>query len=138
MTYGHDYVPTQVAFQVRKDETTNVSIKLEKGQRIVFKPKMDSEGAGAVAIGFEIRTPDGKPVLRDTMGQRWGDIPTHTAPSSSEQAAITVKPGHLSDQAGAVLGDAWSFRVNPKLTGYSGKVTVVSGKDTVIEVPVSK
>ena len=134
---GTRYLPTEVAFQVRADETTNVSIKLTKGPRIVFEPKTDPQEAGVVSIGFKITTLDGKPVLRGTDGLRWGEILTHD-PDRKEPAAVTVKPGTYLVKAGAVRGDSRNYGDDPELTGYSGKVTVVNGKDTIVEVPLNR
>ncbi len=133
---GGSYLPAEVAFQVRPDEMTDVSIKLTKGPRIVFKPKSGSEDVkGTASIGFRITTPDGKPVYRTPQGLCWGGILTY-GPERNDTPGITVKPGTYLVKAGARLGDSRNYGDDPELTGYSGKVTVVNGKDTVIEVPV--
>ena len=135
---GVSYLPTEVPFQVRADQTAKVSIKLTKGPRIVFRPKSDTgEVAETVSIGFRITTPDGKPVYRSMEGLCWGGIITHS-PDRNVTAAITVKPGTYLIKAGAVRGDSRNYGDDPELTGYSGKVTVTSGRDTVVEVPLNR
>lgn len=133
---GRDYVPTEVAFQVREGKTATIPIKLTNGPRIVFKPKIDFD-AGPVSVGFRIATSDGKPVLRSPDGPMWSQILTHD-PANDRFASITVKPGKYDIKAGAVMGDARNYGDDPELTGYSGTVTVVSGEDTIIEVPLNK
>ena len=134
--HGSDYLPTQTEFTVRPDSTTIVPVKLIKGNKIVFKP-VGSDDTFTVSIGFRITTPDGKPVYMGSDGLRWGAILTHD-PQKSQSAAIAIKPGKYLIKAGAVPGDGRSFGDEPTLTGFSGMVTLTSGKDTIVEVPLNK
>ena len=131
---SNKYIPTEVSFQVKQDETTNVPIKLVKGPRIIFKPKSDD--TGSMSVAFRITTPDGKPVLRSVEGRTWGDIIGRTS-DFTDPLYITVKPGTYLVKA-AIRSDSSSWFNETDLNGWSGTVKIMAGKDTVIEIPWSR
>lgn len=137
VTQGDAYLPMEVPFQVRRDETTNVPIKLAKGPRIVFQAKDNSgEVIDQVSFTFRITTPNGKPVLRGVEGLRWGSV-IGRGLGPGEPAAITIKPGTYHIRAAAFQGDASTWGEEPDLT-WSGTVKVVDCKDTVVEIPLEQ
>ena len=127
------YLSTQVLFQVQANKTTNVSVKLTKGSKIVFKPKGGLADPNArVSVAFRITTPDGKPVLRRPQGLYIGNV--IVGGGSEGPASIVIEPGTYLLKA-AVRGDRDSWGDESDLTGWSGTIEVVSGKDTVVEIP---
>ncbi len=127
-----DYLPTQVPFEVKPGQATRVSIKLSMGPRIAFRPKSDlAEAAEQVSVAFRITTLDGKPVLQGDKGPIWGKIVEYV--EGADSPSITVKPGTYLVKA-AVRADRNSWRDESDLT-WSGKVSVVAGRDAVVEIP---
>jgi hypothetical protein len=134
---SNEYLPVQVPFQVRQDETTGVSVKLAKGPRIVFRPK---EGAtpltAATSVAFRITTPDGKPVMQELDGPLWGSV-LAMGDESAGSASFTVKPGTYLIKA-SIFEDDHSWGCQPDLTDWSGEVKVKAGEDTVVELPQNR
>jgi len=125
----------EVPFEVRPERTSNVTVKPAKLPRIVFRPKAGSiTPEGRVSVAFRLTTPEGKPVLRDMDGLRWGSILEGT---STKAASVSVKPGkYLLKAAMRTDRDSWGDEAD--LAGWFGTVTVKPGKDTVIEMAVQE
>lgn len=134
---GGAYLPAVTEFEVRPGHTALVPIKLTKGPRIVFKPKPDLEGSGPVYISFTVTTPGGKPVLMSSEGLSFGTITAYD-PKQGRSAGAAVKPGKYLVKAAASDSVSWDYLDHLPLTGYSGMVTVVNGKDTIVEVRLNK
>ena len=134
---GYSYLPICVPFEVRQGATSKVSVRLTEGPRIVFRTTQDADVMDKVSVGFRITSTDGKPVLSGMYGPVWGDVLTGL-PSKNEPAFVTVKPGTYVVKAGAVRGDGRNYGDDPPLTGFSGKVTVKAGKDTIIDLPLAR
>ncbi len=134
---GYAYLPVSVPFEVRQGATAKVSVKLTKGPKIVFRTTQDADVMDKVTVGFWITTTDRKPVLSGMYGPVWGDVLTGQ-PSKNDPASVMVKPGTYIIKAGAVHGDGRNYGDDPPLTGFSGKVTVRAGKDTIVDLPLAR
>lgn len=127
------YLPTYTPFQVKQDETVKVSLKVTKEPRIVFRVKNPRDAADSVSFAYRITTPDGKPVLQRAGGLHWGGVVNWDGKSTGE-ASVAIKPGTYLVKA-AVRSNSDSWYNETDITGWSGTVKVVTGKDTVVEVP---
>ena len=132
-----DYSPEPTSFEVKAGQTADVTMKLRKGERIVFKlaETEDDPFPGGVWIGYKLTAPDGKPVLEDAQGPYLGDrLPLESDPP--REGAIHVRPGtYRLEVVLRASGSSAVVDAEDHLWTTAQTIEVIAGKDTVIEIP---
>jgi protocatechuate 3,4-dioxygenase beta subunit len=130
--YSETHLPIPVTFKVMADETTDVTLRMKKSERIIFRLVGDHLPREILRLGYRITTPDGKPVLTGYWGPTFGN---DTFFNEELEACMPVKPGTYQLQA-ALLTDESNYEIGSKDNLWSTEQTVKvePGKDTIIEV----
>ena len=130
--YSETHLPIPVTFKVMADETTDVTLRMKKSERIIFRLAGDHLPREILRLGYRITTQDGKPALTGYWGPTLGN---DTFFNEELEACMPVKPGTYQLQA-ALLTDESDYEIGSKdnLWSTNQSVKVEPGKDTVIEV----
>lgn len=126
------YLSPPTAFRVKANETTEVSVRMRKTQRIVFKLVGDHPPRESLNIGFRITSMGGEPVLTNYQGPCYGDL---TYFRETNDAGIPIAPGTYRLEAALIYAEADMSRPSKdSLWTTKQTVTVQKGRDTVIEI----
>jgi len=130
--YSDTHLPVPVTFKVQADETTEVTLRMKKSERIVFRLAGDHLPREILRFGYRITTQDGKPVLTGYWGPTLGN---ETFFDEQMEASIPVKAGTYRVTA-ALLTDESDHEIGSKDNLWSTEQTVKvePEKDTIIEV----
>lgn len=121
-----------VTFKVQADQTADVTLRMRKSERIVFRLTGDHLPREALRLGYRITSPEGKPVLNGYWGPTLG---SDTYFNEELEACIPVKPGTYQVQAALMEEDNRGvIGSTDNLWSTEQTVKVQPGKDTVIEV----
>lgn len=135
------HMPARAVIDVKPGKVTKTTVRLVKGQKIVFRLMESPENPipGLPWVGFKIKSPGkSKPVLNDYQGPYWGKVLFLTG-DSPRKAELQIEPGTYDlemvlrrEHSSGILGskdNLWSGKM---------KVKVIKGKYTVIDIPCKK
>jgi hypothetical protein len=135
------YPTASLPFDVKPGKVTKANVKLIKSQRIVFSLRESDSDAmpGLPWVGFKLtKVGSATPVLEDAHGPYWGDA-MFLQGDSPRQGGVPVPPGRYMLKA--VLrreNTPGVISARDDLWSTIRTVTVLPGKDLVVEIPWTK